>query len=144
MQQLEGFQCDMALDHNIVYYNIKLSPQRKGMMSIINLMVAYLTDARLATVTSRERLCEFGALSSLLNPCARLDTRLHPGLEPVLDPGLGVSLEYECSVTQSPPGDYLSVKCWDGALILRVEPIRGKRTKLETLKWGLKALFLCF
>ena len=48
-------------------------------------MVAYLTDAGMATVTSRERLYELGILESLLNPCARLDTRLHSGLEPVLD-----------------------------------------------------------
>ena len=31
-------------------------------------MVAYLTDARLVTVTRRERLCELGCLESLLNP----------------------------------------------------------------------------
>ena len=34
----------------------------------------------------------------------------HPGL----DPDLGSSLEYEYSVTQSPPGDYIYVKGWDG------------------------------
>ena len=73
-------------------------------------MVAYLTNARLATVTRRERLCELGGLESLLNPCARLDTQLHMGLDLALDPGVGFSLEYECSVTQSPPGRYFYVK----------------------------------
>ena len=33
---------------------------------------------------------------------------------PVLDPEVGSSLEYEYSVTQSPPGDYIYVKGWDG------------------------------
>ena len=59
-------------------------------------MVAYLTNARLTTVTMRERLCELGGLEYLLNPCVKLDTRLHTGL----DPGLGSSLEYEYSVTR--------------------------------------------
>ena len=54
-------------------------------------MVAYLTDARLATVNRREGYVSLGGLESLLNPCARLDTGLHPGL----DPGVGSSLEYE-------------------------------------------------
>ena len=63
-------------------------------------MVAYLTDARLDTVTKRERLCELGGLESLLNPFAQLDTRLNPGLEPGLDLGVGFSLEYECSVNR--------------------------------------------
>ena len=63
-------------------------------------MFAYLTDARLVTVTRRERLCELGGLESLLNPCARLDTRLHLGLEPGLDLGVGFGLEYECNVTR--------------------------------------------
>ena len=58
-------------------------------------MVAYLTDDKLTTVTRIERICEFGGLEYLLNPCARLDTQLHPGLEP----GVGSSLEYEYSVT---------------------------------------------
>ena len=60
-------------------------------------------------------MCELGGLESLLNPCARLDTHLHPGL----DPGVGSSLEYKYSVTQSPPGDYFYVKWWDGGPILR-------------------------
>ena len=63
-------------------------------------MVAYLTDARLATVTRRERLCELGGLEYLINPCAQLDTRLHPGLDLGLDPGVGFSLECECNVTR--------------------------------------------
>ena len=60
-------------------------------------MVVYLTNTRLAaTVTSREGGVSWGGLEYLLNPCARLDTRLHPVLEPVV----GSSLEYECSVTR--------------------------------------------
>ena len=58
-------------------------------------MVAYLTNARLTRVTMRERLCELGGLEYLLNPCTRLDTQLHIGL----DPGFGYSLEYEYIVT---------------------------------------------
>ena len=54
-------------------------------------MVAYLTDDRM-----NRRLCELGGLEYLLNPCARLDTQLHLGL----DPGVGFSLEYECIVTR--------------------------------------------
>ena len=42
-----------------------------------------------------ERLCELGGLEYLLNPCARLDARLHPGL----DPEVGSSLDDEYSVT---------------------------------------------
>ena len=63
-------------------------------------MVAYLTDARLATVTTRERLCELGGLESLLIPCARLDKRLHLGVDQEVDLGVGFSLEYECNVTR--------------------------------------------
>ena len=63
-------------------------------------MVAYLTDARLATMTKRERLCELGGLESLLNPCTRLDTRLDTRLYLGLDPGVGFSLECECNVTR--------------------------------------------
>ena len=43
-----------------------------------------------------EKLCELGGLESLLNPCARLDARLHPGL----DPEVGTSLDDEYSVTR--------------------------------------------
>ena len=59
-----------------------------------------------------------GGLESLLNPCARLDTQLHP----VLDPGVRSSLEYEYSVTQSSPGDYCYVKWWCSRLILQANP----------------------
>ena len=59
-----------------------------------------------------------GGLESLINPCARLDAQLHPGLEP----GVVFRLEYECSVTQLHPGDYICVKWWDGGKILRAEP----------------------
>ena len=54
--------------------------------------------------------CVSGFQESLLNPCAGLDSRLYPGL----DPDLGSGPEYEYSVTQSPPGDYSYVKGWDG------------------------------
>ena len=37
-----------------------------------------------------------GVSESLINPCTQLDKQLHPGL----DPGVGFSLEYECSVTR--------------------------------------------
>ena len=63
-------------------------------------MVAYLTADKLVTVTRRERLCELGGLESLLNPCARLDTQLHPGLDLGLDLGVGFSLECKCNVTR--------------------------------------------
>ena len=59
-----------------------------------------------------------GVLESLLNPFARLDTQLRPGL----DPGVGSSLQYEYSVIQSPPVDYCYFKWWDGGPILRAEP----------------------
>ena len=52
-------------------------------------MVASPTDARMTTVTSRERQYKLGGLEYLLNPCAPLDTRPHPGL----DPEVGTSLE---------------------------------------------------
>ena len=63
-------------------------------------MVAYLTDARLAIVTRREGCVSWRWLESILNPCARLDTRLHPGMDPGLDLGVEFSLEYECSVAR--------------------------------------------
>ena len=77
-------------------------------------MVAYLTNARLDTVTRRESLCELGGLESILNPCIQLDTQLNTGLVP----GVGSSLEYEYSVTQLPPGGYQYVKWWDNGPIL--------------------------
>ena len=67
-------------------------------------MFAGLTDARLATVTRRERLCELGGLEYILNPLALLDTRLHPGLDPGLDPGVGFSLECKCNVPNRSQG----------------------------------------
>ena len=45
-----------------------------------------------------KRLYELGDLESLLNPYAQLDTRLHPGLDPGLDLGVGFSFECECNV----------------------------------------------
>ena len=84
----------------------------------------------------KRRLCELGGLESIINPCARL----HPGL----GPGVGSSLEYECSVTQSPPVDYCYVKWCDGGPISRAEPIQGERPKVETLEWRLKAPLPCF
>ena len=41
-------------------------------------------------------LCELGGLKSLINPWARLDTRLLPGL----DSGVVSSLEYEYSMNR--------------------------------------------
>ena len=69
-------------------------------------MITYLTDARLTTVTSRERRCELGGLEYLLNPYAQLDARLHPGL----DPGVIYSFEYKYIVTRlaAPPLLYLT------------------------------------
>ena len=58
-------------------------------------MVAYLSNNSLTKMTKRERLCELGGLESLLNPCVRLDTQLHPGM----DPRVGSSLECGYSVT---------------------------------------------
>ena len=66
------------------------------------------------------------------------------GLDPGLDPGVGFSLEYECSVTQSPPGGYSYDKWWGDAPILRAKPSRGGRLKVETLEGRIKALFPCF
>ena len=65
-------------------------------------MVAYITNDRMATVTRREEYVSWGGLEYLINPYVRLDTRMHLGLDPVV----GSSLEYKCSVTQSPLGDY--------------------------------------
>ena len=39
-----------------------------------------------------------------------------------LDLGVLSSLEYKYSVIQFPPGDYHSVKWWDGGTILQAEP----------------------
>ena len=58
-----------------------------------------VTDARLDTVTRRERIRELGGSEYLLNPYTRLDTLLHLGLDPGQDPGVGFSLECECNVT---------------------------------------------
>ena len=59
-------------------------------------MDVYLTNARCWLQLKRnERLCELTGLESLLIPCARLDVRLHPGLEPevgfILDNEYGVA-----------------------------------------------------
>ena len=55
-----------------------------------NLAFAYLTDARCyLQCKSNESLCELGGLEYLLNPCAQMDSRLHPGL----DPEVGSSLD---------------------------------------------------
>ena len=61
---------------------------------------------------------------SLLNPYARLDARLHPGL----DSEVGSSLDEEYSVTQLLPGDYYYVKWWGGG------PIPLSNTKEEMTK----------
>ena len=37
---------------------------------------------------------------------------------------MGSGLEYEYSVTQSPPGDYRYVKWWDGGTIMQSKPRR--------------------
>ena len=95
--------------------------ERANMNDSYDLMGDYLTDARLTTVTRRERLCELGGLEHLLNPCVWLDTRLHPGLEP----GVGSS---KYSVTQSPPWDYRCVMWWDSGQILRNEPRRKEKS----------------
>ena len=77
-------------------------------------MIAYLIDASCwLQWKSNERLCELGGLEYLLNPCARLDTQLHLGL----DPEVGSSLDDKYSLTQSPPDDYYYVKWWDGGQI---------------------------
>ena len=91
---------------------------------VYNLMVAYLSNDRLNTMTRGERICELEGLSYLLNPCTRLDTWLHPGL----DPGVRSSLEYKYSVSQLPPGDYRYVKWWDGWQILRASPRRKEES----------------
>ena len=72
---------------------------------------------------SEKRLYELGGLESLLNPCARLDTRLHPGLYPGLDPGVGFSLECECNVPNRSQGiiSMLRVGRWDD-FASRAEP----------------------
>ena len=57
-----------------------------------------------------------------------------------MDPEVVYSLEYEHSVTQSPPGDYSYVKWWESGPILLAEP----RTKVETLEWRLETLHLWF
>ena len=49
----------------------------------------------MATVKSREIMYELEELESLLNPCIRLNTQLHP----VLEPEVGSRIEYEYSVT---------------------------------------------
>ena len=60
-------------------------------------MVGYLTDDRFWLQWKRnESLCELGVLEYPLNPCARLDAQLHPGL----DPEVGSSLADEYSVTR--------------------------------------------
>ena len=60
-------------------------------------MVAYLNDARCWLQWKRkERLCEFGGLEYLLNPCAQLDAQLHMGL----DPEVGSCLDDKYSVTR--------------------------------------------
>ena len=47
---------------------------------------------------------------------------------PGLDPGVEFSLEYEYSVTQSPPGDHCYVKWWDSGPISRAEPRRKDKS----------------
>ena len=97
-------------------------------------MVPYLTGARLATLTRRERLCELGGLESLPKPSTRLDTQLHPVVDPSLDPGVGFSLEYECSVTQSPPGRYFYFK---GETVGRFfEPSQAKAKGRKWKPWS--------
>ena len=69
-------------------------------------------------------ICEFARIEYLLNPCPRLDTRLHPGL----DLELGSRLEYKYSVTQLPPGDYGCVKWWYDGPVLQAEPRKSSRS----------------
>ena len=64
-------------------------------------------------------------LKYLFNPCARLDARLHTGLDPEVVP----RLDDKYSVTQSQTGDYCYAKWWDGGPIREPEPRR--REKME-------------
>ena len=106
---------------------------------IIDLMVAYLNDARCRLQLKRnERLYEFAGWESLFNPCTRLGVQLHP----VLDPEVGSSLDDEYTVTQFPPGYYFYVKWWDGGLILQAST--KVRNKSESREWYQKAKILCF
>ena len=52
-----------------------------------------------------------------------MDTRLRMGL----DPGVGSRLEYEYSVTHSPPGGYCYVNVSEGGPILRAELRRKEK-----------------
>ena len=86
-----------------------------------DLIVSYLTNDRLAIVIRIESLFEFGGSEYRLNPFVQLDTRLYPGR----DPGVGFSLVYKYSVTQSLLWDYNSVKCWEGGTISRARTRRN-------------------
>ena len=71
----------------------------------------------LDTLKRRERLCELVGLDYFLNPCARLDAQLHPGINQYV----GSSIEDKYSVTQSPPGYYNYAKCWDVRPVSRAD-----------------------
>ena len=73
-------------------------------------------------------VCEFTGLEYLLNPCAQLDTPLYPGL----DLEVVSSLEYEYSVTRSPPGDYSYIKWWDGGKYFQAELCGRRKWKLSS------------
>ena len=77
----------------------------------------------------------------IFNPCARPDKRLHTGL----DPEVGSSLDYEYSVTQSPPGGYCDVKWWDGRLVSRASTkARNKVKAVSGAERGATPVFLTF
>ena len=51
-------------------------------------------------VKRRERLCELAGLEYLLNPCARLDARLHPGLDLEVESSLDEEYSVTCVATK--------------------------------------------
>ena len=80
-----------------------------------------------------------GGLEFLPNPCARLDTRLHPGLDLGLDPGVGFSLECKCNVPNRRQGiiSMLRVGRW-ADFASRAEP--RQEVEVETQEWRLGAI----
>ena len=61
-----------------------------------------------------------------------------------LEPEVGSSLEYEYSVTQLPPGDYIYVKWWEDGPGFAILAMPESQSGVETSSWRQKVQVLFF
>ena len=77
-------------------------------------------------IDTKTRLCEcWGGKNHFLTPVHNWTRNCIREWHPVLDPLVGSKLEYEYSVTQSPPGSYIYIKWWDVGLVFASHAVKA-------------------